>query len=666
MTIQGVIYEATLSYSKGEELHGFFVQNTRATADGDGTTSDGLWVFLGRAGTLRGGARGYTPTVGDEVVLSGQATEYFSQTQLSRPQLVRVVRRGVDVEAEVPAFEAAPPDDIEDANRYWERREGMRARVPAGSVALSGRHAFSGEDEAWVMRADLPLARRAEPYARRAFRDSHPLDNVPGTGFGAGFDDGNGYRIALGSQGLNALNATRGGNRGGNRQPVALATDATATPIALGSARTFDRLREAVVGGVSYSFGKYAVQAESAVSFERGADPSLNAPPQAPDRATEYSVAAYNVENLYDFRDDPNDACDFAGSAGCAGVKPPFDYVPASQAQYQAHIGRLARQIAGDLHAPDVLMIEEAEDQDICRVQDGAMACGTEDNADGRPDTIQELALAIQAAGGPEYQTAYDRDGADARGITCAFLFRTDRVELALARANDPLLGASPRVQGFGSGLPINAQVQNPKALNAPLEPTPEATDDRDEEAEGKGIFTRAPQVGRFRLFRERVGAGPATELYVIANHFSSRPDARVTQRKAQAKYLAALIATLQKADAAARVIAGGDLNVYPRPDDPFSPREAKKPSDQLAALYDGGLSNLWDVLVQEAPASAYTYVFSGQAQTLDHLWNTPAQRRDLVQVRVAHINADWPDDSEEFPSRRASDHDPIVARYRF
>jgi hypothetical protein len=98
---------------------------------------------------------------------------------------------------------------------------------------------------------------------------------------------------------------------------------------------------------------------------------------------------------------------------------------------------------------------------------------------------------------------------------------------------------------------------------------------------------------------------------------------------------------------------------VFPRPDDPLVPA-----SDQLAPLYDLGLENLFDVLVAEVPASAYTYVFEGQAQTLDHQFVTPRLGDELERVRVAHVNADWPAAFDGDGARGASDHDPVVARY--
>lgn len=64
-------------------------------------------------------------------------------------------------------------------------------------------------------------------------------------------------------------------------------------------------------------------------------------------------------------------------------------------------------------------------------------------------------------------------------------------------------------------------------------------------------------------------------------------------------------------------------------------------------------------------PASAYSYSFEGQAQTLDHLFVNDAFYGDLVQVRAAHINADWPAEFAGDGSRGSSDHDPQVARFR-
>ena len=107
------------------------------------------------------------------------------------------------------------------------------------------------------------------------------------------------------------------------------------------------------------------------------------------------------------------------------------------------------------------------------------------------------------------------------------------------------------------------------------------------------------------------------------------------------------------------RVVAGGDFNVFPRPDDPLDP-----PSDQLGPLYDAGLLNLWDTMVAQNPAAAYSYVFVGQAQTLDGQFVTPTLQAELEQTRVAHVNADYPAEFAGDGARGLSDHDPMSSRF--
>ncbi len=628
--VRGVITQKTLAQSSsGGAQRGFFLQDTLARSDGLEETSDGVFVFMGAFPDLIGG---YVPRVGDEVILRARVSEFFDFTELSSASLISLVNPLLDVDVVAPAFDASPPDDLADAGRYWERREGMRGRVDAGALVTGGRDVFAStaDSEVWVIRGDSPVAQRTDPYKRRVFRDAHPLDNVPGL-----VDDGNGYRILLGPLGVKG---------------TADDLDALLPP-----ARVFDELTASVVGGVDFSFDKYRINPSAQPVFAPGADPAKNKPPRAFARQGAYSVANFNVENLYDFRDDPFDGCDFEGNSGCPGVDPPFDYVPLTQAEYDEHLGALAVQVADDLHAPDILLVQEAEDQDICAVSGETLTCGTTNNADGKPDTLQELALRIAAAGGPSYDAAYDRDGADDRGIVAAFLYRTDRVQLLPAATNDPVLGSAPTVQYRSAGLSYDTDVQNPKALNAVLP----SDVDTSTGVDGSNVYTRAPQVGHFRVWRKGIGHGAWIDLYAVSNHFSSGPDSRVGQRTEQAAYLAAIVAALQAADTGVRVDAGGDLNVFPRPDDPLVPA-----SDQLAALYDLGLESLYDTLLAEVPASAYTYVFEGQAQTLDHQFVTASLGDDLEQVRVAHVNADWPAAFAGDGPRGASDHDPLVARY--
>jgi hypothetical protein len=645
VVIQGVIYEKTQEYrSSGGAYYGFFIQNTMDATDGAPNTSDGIFVFHYQfANLLVDGGGYYFPKIGDEVILCGQVQERFNNTRLNNPLLIEVVRTGVDLDVEVPAFIVNPPstinddedfDDIEDAYRYWERREGMRAQIPSGSIILNGRDVFASsfDSEVWVALPDSLIAERVDVYERRSFRDVHPLDDIPT----ASFDNGNPYRILIGSFGVKETFDD---------------TTALLTP-----ARTYDVLSNAPTGGVYFNFGKYSIQVREQIALNHGVDPSGNGAPEIIDPQVEYSITVFNVENLYDYRDDPFDGCDFYGNSGCPGVSPPFNYVPLSDPIYQARLEEIAQQIIGDLHNPDILMVQEAEDQDICTVTGGSFACDSENNADGKPDTLQELAVIIASLGGPSYDAAYDRDGADDRGIVSGYLYRTDRVELLPPIADDPVLGSDPKVNyPDGDALPYNTDVQNPKALNAVLPIYVTGSTD------GDNVFTRPPQVALFRIWRDSVGKSVFQDVYLSNNHFSSGPDNRVGQRTEQAVYNAAIVDALLAVNSMVYAGVGGDLNVYPRPDDPFpTPNE----SDQLAPLYNIPLFNLWDIMVSENPVNAYSYVYQGQTQTMDQIFLTPSWRSKLTQATMAHINADFPQDHPSDGPRGTSDHDPVFSAY--
>ena len=149
----------------------------------------------------------------------------------------------------------------------------------------------------------------------------------------------------------------------------------------------------------------------------------------------------------------------------------------------------------------------------------------------------------------------------------------------------------------------------------------------------------------------------------MINNHFKSSPDICTGHRTEQAKYNAALVQFIEGAKPGARIVVGGDLNVYPRPDD-----IGYGASDQLGSLYDPalGLQNLWEVLLAEHPESAYSYVYLGMAQTLDQMFVNQPLLADLQQFHIAHINSDFPADYPDDVARGTSDHDPNVAIFGF
>ena len=164
----------------GAPQYGFFLQSRVGATDGDPTSSDGIFVFMGTFTSLIGG---YAPTVGDEVVLRARVSEFFSMTQLSGASLVSRLATGLDVNTAVAV------DRRDATGRPGRRRPVLGAArgrcgcgYAAGSAVTGGRDVFgsTADSEIWLVDKDDPLLDRADPYARRVFRDPHPLDNDAG------------------------------------------------------------------------------------------------------------------------------------------------------------------------------------------------------------------------------------------------------------------------------------------------------------------------------------------------------------------------------------------------------------------------------------------------------------------------------------------------------
>ncbi len=141
-----------------------------------------------------------------------------------------------------------------------------------------------------------------------------------------------------------------------------------------------------------------------------------------------------------------------------------------------------------------------------------------------------------------------------------------------------------------------------------------------------------------------------------------TRCNGTVGQRREQAQYNAAIASLILEDDPQAWVVVGGDLNVFPRPDEPVY----GEPTDQLGPLYDAGLHNMYDRWYADNPAAAYTYVYKGQAGTFDQFFLSDDLNNHVAQTWVAHVNADWPDTDADDGARGASDHDPAVVAFNW
>jgi uncharacterized protein len=310
----------------------------------------------------------------------------------------------------------------------------------------------------------------------------------------------------------------------------------------------------------------------------------------------ELAIATFNVENLA-----PGD----------------------SPAKYAG----LADTLINNLKAPDIVSIEEIQDND-------GVTGGTASPVTAADVTWNTLIAAIAAAGGPVYQYRQidpvdDQDGGAPGGnIRQGFLFRTDR---GVAFVDRP-----------GGTSTSSTEVVKTGRRGARLTFSPGRIDP------GDPAFTtsRKPLAGEFTW--------KGKTIIVVANHFNSKggddplfghlqPPVAITetQRHAQARIVNGFARDIQRADLLANYVVAGDINDF----------EFSRTVEILQGLQ---LLDLYYLLV---PSERYSYVFEGNSQALDHILASPALLLPLPEYDSVHVNSEFHD--------QQSDHDPQVARFK-
>ena len=355
------------------------------------------------------------------------------------------------------------------------------------------------------------------------------------------------------------------------------------------AANTGDRYDQ-VTGVLDYAFGNFELLADRT--------PKLTAAGLKPEttraaRSGELAFATFNVENL-----SPKD--------------------PASK------FTALAEQIVGNLRAPDLLSLEEVQDN----------TGPTDDGVVAADQTVAKLVAAIKDAGGPAYtwRSIDPQDKADGGqpggNIRVGFLYRTDRglrfTDRAGGDATTPV-----RVEGTGAATRLSASPGRVDPANAAW------TD------------SRKPLAGEFTWH--------GRTLFVIANHWNSKGGddplfgryqpprlASEAQRVSQATTEATFVNALRKADPAARIIVAGDLNDF----------DFAKPITTFTSA-----THLLDLPATLPLAQRYTYDYQGNSEVLDHILISPTLAAAPHAYDVVHVNAEFAD--------QISDHDPSVLRIR-
>jgi 5'-nucleotidase len=142
VTVEGVV---TADYRGASGYRGMVIQTQGSGGETDATpgASDGIFVFLGNANP--------TVAIGDLVRVTGPASEYFNQTQVSATTVAATEL----VEAGVGVPEATPLPDtvVGDAREAYE----SQLVTPTGSYAVSSSHQLYNFGTLWLNAGDLAV-----------------------------------------------------------------------------------------------------------------------------------------------------------------------------------------------------------------------------------------------------------------------------------------------------------------------------------------------------------------------------------------------------------------------------------------------------------------------------------------------------------------------------
>jgi predicted extracellular nuclease len=393
----------------------------------------------------------------------------------------------------------------------------------------------------------------------------------------------------IGDNGINAgARTTRGGIvvQPGDFNPERVILDDVLQPTP--DVNVNDRFAS-VVGVLDYSFGNFKLLVTETPTAVSG---GLTREMAAPAVTGQLSISTFNVENL-DPTDDP------------------------------AKFAALASQIVSNLRAPDIIGLEE--------VQDNNGAATASDSVVDASQTYQMLIAAIQAAGGPVYEfrdipPVDDQDGGEPGGnIRVGFLFRPDRVDFVDRPGGGSTTATTVSLGADGVEL---------SASPGRIDPTNAAFN-----------TSRKPLVAEFIFNGETV--------FAIINHFNSKGGdnplfGRVqppvlsseAQRIQQAQVVNGFVESILALDPDARVVVFGDLNDFPF-------------SEPLSEVAEDDLTNLVPTLpIQEQ----YTFIFDGNSQVLDNFLVSDALLAETSEFDIVHTNAEFADQD--------SDHDPGLGRF--
>lgn len=535
------------------DRNGFYLQDLQG--DANPATSDALFVFTGGAPSVN---------VGDSLALSGAVSEFapggassrnLSTTQLSSPKDILVLNTGVALPEAVQLGAAGrvPPSEVIDDDAF-----------DSFDVDTDGIDFFESLE---AMRVGV----------------SSPLAIAPSNRFGEIFTVVDGGSAATGISERGTLNISPDDF---NPEKVQIDENQNILPgFEFPDVNTGDTLSQ-ITGVIGYDFGNFQIFPTETFTVAPAGLTGESSILSGSDAVL--SIASYNMLNL-DANDDDGDT-DVASGRFLA----------------------LANHIVSALNSPDILSLQEIQDND-----------GSEDSGETSAAlTLQTLVDAIVEAGGPIYEFL-DTEGLQDKSvggqpggnIRVAFLYNADRVE-------------------------------GPDSAIALVDPAAQS---------GSAFDGSRISLSADFLFNDEV-------VTVIGNHLSSKggsapifglaqpfdalqEDASVNgsldERQAQASAVRDFVNGLLNMNVSANIVVLGDMNEF----------EFISPIKTLLGA-EASLSNLTDSLGDN---ERYSFVFQGNSQQLDHAL-VSENLVDGAQFDIVHLNSEFAETPE-----RASDHDPLL-----
>jgi 2',3'-cyclic-nucleotide 2'-phosphodiesterase (5'-nucleotidase family)/endonuclease/exonuclease/phosphatase family metal-dependent hydrolase len=558
-------------------FNGYYVQDP--VGDENPATSDALFVFKTGSKPAVGDLVEVTDTV-TEFIPGGAATGNLSTTQMSFPAIT-VLSSGNPLPAPVVIGSSGRIAPAVDVITKSERPVNLQDVPGVFNPDNDGIDFYESLEGMLVTVEDavaVSATRTFSPFSSELFTLTNNGANIAPSD----------ARTARGG-----INLQPDPDNDGDQNPerVQIQFDGTLYPFPVPAIAVGDRLGD-VTGVVGYSFGNFEVNATAEVTVTSGGL-GVETTSLAPEKK-QVTVASYNTLNLSPDASDDNQRA------------------------------TLASQIVNNLGAPDVIALQEIQDNS-----------GEDDDGTTAADqTLQALVDAIAAAGGPAYDFFDVAPGDGTSGgvpggnIRNAFLYKPDRLKLV------DFVSLTPDVLA-------EIGVGNPDAF----------------------FGTRNPLLATFKF--------QGKEFTVINNHLTSRfgstpvfggpqpfVQAGEVEREAQLGALNEVVDALldagkgneDRASKAGRVIVLGDLNTMEFTNDLTEILPGTGP--------DRVLTNLISGLTDD---NVYTFNFEGNSQVLDHMFVTD-NLLDGAEFDIVHVNVDFP----RIDDTVGSDHEPLVGRFNF